>query len=838
MRPTAPHQSVPVPPPPSRLRAVALALLCATAAATTAALHGAQARSGPLPALARTYAHATVELELTTDPRPTRPHVSGATRAPAGIVAEAEALRVTPSGAPPKSPTATRTPVLLIVQHRPSPGEDTSHSPQRATAWQQAWLQLLPSTRVRVQARLAPATRAGPGGDRIAAVLRVVGAEAPAPAITRTPTTLQRAAGALRAGLRRATDGLPADARALLPGLVIGDTTRIPAELDEAFHATDLTHLLAVSGANFTILLAVLIGPPHLATRPERRGLAPRVGISLRGTALLGGALTLGFVVVCRPEPSVLRAAACGLITLVAIGTGRRRSLLPALAAAVLLLVLYDPWLARDFGFLLSVLATGALLTIAPRWSSALRRRGLPPRLAEVLAAAAAAQAACAPVVAVLAARVGLVAVPCNLLAELAVAPATVLGFAALAAAPLSLPLAKAAAWPAALPAEWIAGVARTGAALPGAEVRWPGGWAGGLLLAALTALVLGAGPRLLRSRAARRSPLGVGADVPGAGPDAPGAGPPPPLSRRPTPWLAGGVVLLLLLAVVRPPPLTRVLTGWPPPGWRLVACDVGQGDALVLATRRPGTAVVIDTGPEPRLVDRCLRRLGVDRIPLLILTHFHADHVDGLPGALRGRAIGAIQTTTYAEPPGQAAFVRRTAASARIPVITAAAGERRRLGPDLRWQVLWPPAQAPAGDAGEPHFEDVNDASVTLLVRTAGLTLFLPGDLEPPAQQQLLTAHPDLPAVDVLKVAHHGSSYQDPSLQQRLHPRLALLSVGRRNPYGHPSPRTLAALAGQGASVLRTDLDGAVAVVAGRRPGADKEADRPRLLVKTSLER
>lgn len=126
----------------------------------------------------------------------------------------------------------------------------------------------------------------------------------------------------------------------------------------------------------------------------------------------------------------MLRAAACGGVSLLAIAIGRRRSLIPALAAAVLVLVLYDPWLARSYGFLLSVLATGALLTLAPRWSAALRRRRVPPRAAEALAAAAAAPALCAPVVAVLSARVSLVAVPCNLIAEFAFTPATALGTA------------------------------------------------------------------------------------------------------------------------------------------------------------------------------------------------------------------------------------------------------------------------------------------------------------------------------------------------------------------------------------------------------------------------
>lgn len=396
---------------------------------------------------------------------------------------------------------------------------------------------------------------------------------------------------------------------------------------------------MAVSGANLAILLVLLIGPPGSALRVERRGLAPRLGLSLRITALLGRGLTLAFVLVCRPEPSVLRAAVCGLITLLAIGTGRRRSLIPALAAAVLLLVLYDPWLARSYGFVLSVLATGALLTVAPLWSAALRRRRVPPRLAEALGAAAAAQAVCAPVVVVLASRVSLVAIPCNLLAEFAVAPATVLGFAALALAPVAIPVAQLLARFAGWPAGWIASVARTGAALPGAEADWPDGWQGALLLAALTALAVLSARRIARH-----------------------------------PWVCSAAALLLILAVLRPVPLTRVLTGWPPPDWVFAMCDVGQGDAMVLAAGA-GDGVVIDTGPDPRLADRCLHDLGVTRVPLLLLTHFHADHVRGLPGVLRGRAVGAIQTTSLDEPPDQAAFVRRTAAAARVPVMRAAPG-------------------------------------------------------------------------------------------------------------------------------------------------------------------
>ncbi|MFF8321329.1 ComEC/Rec2 family competence protein [Streptomyces bobili] len=794
-RPPGPARSRP--PGPARSRAAgarygwsrtagAAVLLCVAAAGVSAGLHGADLRRGPVPALAREYATVTAEVELTSDPRLARPKVTGNHMTPDSVLINGEVRNIAAGepdgiGGPDRvagvagvAGVATRAPVLVIVDvgGRKSEGRRTGGGGPAdvGRGVRQAWLGLLPSTRVRVTGRLAPALT---GGDRIAAVLRLRDRGGRAmPSVVRQPSAAQRIAGRLRAGLREATDGLPADARALLPGLVVGDTSRITPELDEAFKETDLAHTLAVSGSNLTIMLALLLGPPGLAQQVERRGLAPRLGIPLRTTALLGGVLTLGFVVVCRPDPSVLRAAACGAVVLLALATGRRRSLIPALATAVLLLVLYDPWLARSYGFLLSVLATGALLTLAPRWSAALRRRGVPPRVAEALAAAGAAQALCAPVVAVLSARVSLVAVPCNLLVEFAVAPATVLGFATLATAPWAMPVAKALAWCASWPAEWIAGVARTGAALPGAGVDWPGGWGGALLLALATSVAVLLGRRLLRR-----------------------------------PWLCAACAALLLLAVVRPPPLTRVLTGWPPPGWRLAMCDVGQGDATVLAAG-DGTAVVVDAGPDPALVDRCLSRLGITRIPLVVLTHFHADHVAGLPGVLRGRAVGAIETTGFAEPVDQVAFVRREAEARGVPLVLAAAGERRRLGP-LDWEVLWPPARQ------VPEPEGPNDASVTLLVRSAGIRMLLLGDLEPPAQQALARspAAARLGRVDVLKVAHHGSAYQDPDLLRAVAPRLALISAGADNPYGHPAPGTVAALEATGAVVLRTDRDGALAV-------------------------
>ncbi|WP_407639692.1 ComEC/Rec2 family competence protein [Actinacidiphila guanduensis] len=712
------------------LAAVA-SLLCGAVAAGAAVLAAADLTRGPVPGLARHRGTAEAVLRVTGDP-----FRAGAQGRTAVVVVPAVVERV--------GRTRVRTPVVVMVSDA-----------------REEWLGLVPSTRVSGSARFAPDDR-----GESAAVVRIRGA----PRVTGPPSRAQAVAAHLRAGLRKAAAPLPPDARALLPGLVVGDTSAVPEDLAEAFKATDLAHLTAVSGANLTIVLILLIGPPGLAVRTERRGLAAWLGLPLRWTALAGAALTIGFVLVCRPGPSVLRAAVCGLVTLLAIATGRRRSLLPALAAAVLVLVLWEPGLARSAGFALSVLATGSLLTVAPRWGAALRRHRVPPRLAEALAAAAAAQAACGPLIALLSARLSLVAVPCNLLAEPAVGPATVLGFGALVTAPLSAGAARALAWSAGWPARWIAAVARRGAALPGAEVGWPGGWSGAGLLALVTVAVAVCGRELARR-----------------------------------PWVCAGAAVALLLALVRPVPLPRVVAGWPPGDWRFAMCDVGQGDALALSVG-PGRAMVVDTGPDPAAEDRCLRDLRVTSIPLLLLTHFHADHVDGLPGAMRGRRVGAIETTVLDEPQGRAARVRREAAAAGVPVTTAVAGEERRLGP-LSWRVLWPPP-APYGLPDD----DPNDASVALLVRDAGLTLLLMGDLEPAVQRELLRL-PDLPRVDVLKVAHHGSAYQDPALLARVRPRLALISVGAGNPYGHPAARTVRELRGSGAVVLRTDVDGPIAV-------------------------
>ncbi|MFD0279398.1 ComEC/Rec2 family competence protein [Kitasatospora sp. NPDC127111] len=754
----------------------AAVLLTGAAATAVTLLHTADLRRGPLPALAQTAApvpEVGVELTIAGDPKAHTSRTRGTTAGQTVLTVDAVVDRITvlvgPAPGSGAAATRTRTPVTLLAR-----GPDLDR-----------WQRLLPSARVAVEADVRPA---GEGHDDAAALLIAHGP----PRELAPPSLPQRVAGRLRSGLRSASDGLPPDARGLLPGLVVGDTSRLPDDLLEAFRATDLAHLIAVSGANLAIVLGVLLGAPGQAGTAERRGLAALFGIPLRTTALLGTAVTLAFVTICRPEPSVLRAAGTGLIGLLALATGRPRQAVPALSGTVLLLVLLDPYLARSFGFLLSVLATTGLLVLGPHWAQALRERGWPHHLAGALGAAAAAQVLCAPVTVVLSGHISLVAVPCNLLAELAVAPATLLGFGVLVLEPFLPAPARLLAEVAGLPAGWLAAVARHGAEVPGGQLSWPGGLLGTVTLVLATVAVCWTVPLLLPRRGE--------------------AGGRPPRRGWVRPLVAGLLFLVLVAVLVRPPLLTRLATGWPPPDWRLVMCDVGQGDMLVLPVAPddgvPDSAMVVDAGPDPRAADRCLRELGIRRVPLLLLTHFHADHVEGVPGVLRGRAVGAIEGTAVDDPPGEAARVSRWAGASGVPLLRARWGERRAAGPGLSWQVVWPDAAVPLEASG------ANNASVALLVSLAGgLRLALLGDLEPPAQSALLGRLGGETGVDVVKVAHHGSAHQDWDLAAALSPRLALISCGEGNPYGHPSARTVDHLRSLGATVLRTDLAGDIAV-------------------------
>jgi competence protein ComEC len=390
-------------------------------AAISTAVHVHALHTGPVADLAARHAEVEVIARLVRDPQPL---VSG-------------------SGAPFTLVDATVVEVL---------GERAQHTsaPVLLLSFGSGWDGLLPGQRVDVSGRLEPPRP----HDDVAAVVDVRGKPRP---IGR-PVWWQRAAGHVRSALLAACDGLPADPRGLLPGLVDGDTTRVPDALQTDMRATGLTHLEAVSGENLTIVLGVVMA------------LARGAGLRRRSRVVVAALAVVAFVWLARPSPSVLRAAVMTAVALLAMYAGRRTSALPTLSLAVVVLVVIDPFLARSVGFVLSVVATAAIVVISPGWTRRLERT-LPRPLAIAIAVPAAAQLACTPVLVLAFGQLTPYAIPANLIAGPAVAPATVLGLISAVLASASVGLARPLVWLGALPTACIAWTAHGFAALPGAAI-------------------------------------------------------------------------------------------------------------------------------------------------------------------------------------------------------------------------------------------------------------------------------------------------------------------------------------------------------------------------------
>ncbi len=585
---------------------------------------------------------------------------------------------------------------------------------------------LVVGRRVVLQGRLAPSDRSD---ESVTITVGRMGATAGA-------AWWWEASEHVRAGVRRSVAHLSEEPRGLVPALVDGDEGGITDDIDDDFRRSGLTHLTAVSGTNLTIVLGVAMAGARAA------------GLRRRGLGVVGIVSIAAFVLLARPEPSVVRAAAMGAVGVAALGLGSRGGL-RALCWAVVGLLFLDPWLSRSAGFVLSVSATAGILVLAPVFARRLEA-WMPRWCALAIGVPLAAQLVCTPALAALSGEVSLVAVFANLLTAPAVAPATVAGLLGGLLALVWAPLGQVCGTVAGACASWILTVGHTAAGLDASSLEWHAPWQ--VLLAVV--------------------PVATWLAV--------------RLSSRPV--LFVGVVLGLAVGVWRPPE-----TGWPPPGWVMVSCDVGQGDATVLPVA-PGEAVVVDVGEEDAPIDRCLTSLGIRTVRLLVLTHGDADHVGGWRGAVGGRRVDQVVVGTSGGPPIRG-----------VPRHVAAAGESFAIG-ETSAEVLWPPAD-------EPPAGDRNGVSVVLRATVRGARLLLTGDAGAEAQQRILRSDVDVRA-DVLKVAHHGSADQDRRFVAAVGARLATISVGERNDYGHPTDALLSMLQADGTAWWRTDRDGDIAVV------------------------
>ena len=606
--------------------------------------------------------------------------------------------------------------------------------PIRVMTSKQSMSKLLPGQRFSAQGRIVASKEA-----RVAALV-VIKDEIE---IQTQPSHWASALGAVRLGLRSLSgDG---DAGALIPGMVLGDTSKQSPQFKNSMKRSGLTHLVAVSGANFALVSAFVLWMMQF--------LFTRMAFRLSATAIS----LIAFIALVRPSPSVLRAAAMAAVLLIAQGTKRGRDSLPALGFAIAAVVIVDPWQARDAGFALSVLATAGLLIFAPVLVEKLSLH-MPEKLAQALAPPTAAIVFCSPIIVALSGYLAPMSVIANLLAAPFVAPITIVGFISSLFSPFAPFLSLALIWLIRFPAGAIALIAHWASSFPVLTLRT--GKIGFLIVACFTLLAW--------------------------------------LFKK---WFKYITIFTLIVLIS-----ITWLQRWPGGDWQIANCDIGQGDSMVLNLGNH-QGLVIDVGPDAVAEDRCLKALGIKEIPLLILSHFHADHVAGLPGALNKRTVGQVWVSVNSAPLVESAMAQ--VALEGVEIIKAVRGMSSRVGP-LTIKVLWPTLSATSFEEMPGEGSQINNSSIATLITSNEFSIFAGGDLEPPVQQILVK---DVTPVDIYKVCHHGSRYQDLAFMAALHPRISVISVGVGNTYGHPAVQTLEALTRLGSEVVRTDIDGAIAV-------------------------
>ncbi|MFP5225332.1 MAG: ComEC/Rec2 family competence protein [Actinomycetota bacterium] len=545
---------------------------------------------------------------------------------------------------------------------------------------------------------------------------------------------LRRLAAITRANASELAERLPTPAGGLLLGMTIGDTSLLPAGVQEDMRIAGLTHLVAVSGSNIALVLAALA----LILRGLRITGWPRYAVLLCAIAFMA--------VVTAFEPSVIRASIMAAFVIVGIMFGARTDAIHLLGVAICIALVADPFLALQLGFQLSVLATLGLLTVAKRLADRFEDRPI------LLAASAAigAQTATTPLLALTMGEVSLVAIPANLLVGALVAPVTIIGFASIAVGVFT----DAAIWIArvAVPAALvISHLARTLAAMPGAIVAVPDGVAGMILILAsvATLLALGAG----RARVSRATALALVLLIPAA----------------------GGV----FAACSKPPPLV---------GLTVTMLDVGQGDAILVTLGQ--NAMLVDGGDDAKGLSRMLRRRGIDSLDYMVITHPHDDHISGLAEIIDRARVGRILDPGLDAPLPDYQRILKVRRQRGIPYEIARTGQRYPFG-DATIEILWPSDPLLQGTDS-----DLNENSIVMRIDYGTDCVLLAGETQELSQRLLLQRFPDRLRCEVLKVSHHGSARMEPDFYRATQAQIAMIPVGR-NGYGHPAGSTLVALEG-----------------------------------------
>ncbi|MEA2139493.1 MAG: competence protein ComEC, partial [Solirubrobacteraceae bacterium] len=647
---------------------------------------------------------------------------------------------------------------------------------------------------------------------------------------------------------RALTSGLPPPQGALARGMVLGQDGALTDAVREDFRVTGLAHLVAASGAN-VLLLATLV-----------LAVATALGIGLSARLWLAIALVVAYVPLAGAGPSIQRAGVMGAAGLLAALAGRPSSRWYALLLAAAATLAANPRTAEDPGWQLSFAAVLAMLALVPSLTAGLRRRCVPRGLAEALAVTVAATLGTAPLIALHFERLSLVSLPVNMFAAPAVAPVMWLGTIAGALGQVAPALAAPFAGIAALPLGYLTWLAERAAALPLAEVQLGSPGPVGVVAAYAAAGAGALGWRRVRAmrtrseptpaaRRRRRACLAIAA-VGAVAAVAAAARPPAPPRDLTISFLDIGQGDATLIQHGRAAVL--VDTG-PPDGTilkRLRAAGVRRLDLLVAthaALDHDGAAaavlgeipvgMVLDgeeaTAPAGPAVAGASATGPPGAGGSAVWAPGAGASATGAPGAggsavgapgagasatgapgVEGSAVGApaVAAARPAGAPAAAMPAGPFGARAAEPIVSLAArrhvartpsdaGQLLRVGA-LELRVLWPHRDPPAARGAEP-----NDRATVIHLRDGDFDMLLTADAE-----SNVTSGLQLPPVDALKVAHHGSDDPGlPDLLRRLRPRVAVISCGAHNLYGHPTPATLAALDAAVPIVRRTDRDGTV---------------------------
>jgi competence protein ComEC len=542
-----------------------------------------------------------------------------------------------------------------------------------------------------------------------------------------------------------------------------------------------------VSGERRAVIAAVVLGEdeglsPELRDRFRASGLYHLLAVSGQNVAyvvagmlalawLLGisrwigelGALAAvgGYLMAVGWQPSVVRAGVAGGLASLAWLAGRARDRWYFLLIGAAVLLAWNPYALLEPGFQLSFGAVGSIFLLVPRLEAWLEGYPVPGGLATVLAVSIACGGVTAPILMLHFQAAPLFTVVSNAVAGPVVAPLLGLALVSTGLGPVLPEAAASLAWLNGWLAAYLAGCARFFGALPHAQLT---SWKSLVALGALTLVAF-------------------------------------LLAKLPTPRGRRAAVLLAILAIV--------VAGWrlqredPPPapaGLRIVMLDVGQGDGILLQTK--AGAVLVDEGPPEAHVASQLRALGVRRLAALVVTHPHRDHVGGAAEVIDSLPVGFVLDPLEPTDSPDEAALEREARERGVPIVPARVGQGYDLGA-LQIRILWPDGPGLRG-------EDPHEHGVVLLASYGDFDALLTGDSESAVSLPLRP-----PEVELLKVAHHGSSDEGlGDLLQLVRPRIALISVGEGNDYGHPAPSTIAALTSvPGLSLYRTDEDGRITV-------------------------